>query len=92
MRIGAECTRDRRAGGCYTAAAGLARSQRADQSIGGNGWTSPTEQATCHRRHTDSEQPGGYSKYPWYAIRQNYADAIAATVGADRTAARCIAG
>ena len=24
----------------------------------------------------DSEQPGGYSKYPWYAIRQNYADAI----------------
>src|ERR1700735_5090631 len=26
----------------------------------------------------DSEQPGGYSKYPWYAIRQNYADAITA--------------
>lgn len=24
----------------------------------------------------DSEQPGGYSKYPWYALRQNYADAI----------------
>ena len=24
----------------------------------------------------DSEDPGGYSKYPWYAIRQNYADAI----------------
>ncbi|HEY2619330.1 MAG TPA: gamma-glutamyl-gamma-aminobutyrate hydrolase family protein [Acetobacteraceae bacterium] len=29
----------------------------------------------------DSEQPGGYSKYPWYAIRQNYADAIAAAGG-----------
>jgi putative glutamine amidotransferase len=29
----------------------------------------------------DSEQPGGYSKYPWYAIRQNYADAVAAAGG-----------
>jgi putative glutamine amidotransferase len=29
----------------------------------------------------DSEQPGGYSKYPWYAIRQNYADAIVAAGG-----------
>ena len=29
----------------------------------------------------DSEQPGGYSKYPWYAVRQNYADAIAAAGG-----------
>jgi putative glutamine amidotransferase len=29
----------------------------------------------------DSEQPGGYSKYPWYAIRQNYADAISAAGG-----------
>jgi putative glutamine amidotransferase len=29
----------------------------------------------------DSEQPGGYSKYPWYAIRQNYADAIIACGG-----------
>ncbi len=29
----------------------------------------------------DSEQPGGYSKYPWYALRQNYADAIAAAGG-----------
>lgn len=29
----------------------------------------------------DSEQPGGYSKYPWYAIRQNYAEAIAAAGG-----------
>lgn len=26
----------------------------------------------------DSEQPGGYSKYPWYALRANYMDAIAA--------------
>lgn len=26
----------------------------------------------------DSEQPGGYSKYPWYALRTNYMDAIAA--------------
>jgi putative glutamine amidotransferase len=24
----------------------------------------------------DSEQSGGYSKYPWYAMRQNYAEAI----------------
>ena len=31
----------------------------------------------------DSEQPGGYSKYPWYALRQNYADAIAAVNGVD---------
>jgi len=29
----------------------------------------------------DSEQPGGYSKYPWYALRTNYADAIAASGG-----------
>jgi putative glutamine amidotransferase len=29
----------------------------------------------------DAERPGGYSKYPWYAIRQNYADAIAAAGG-----------
>jgi putative glutamine amidotransferase len=25
----------------------------------------------------DSEQPGGYSKFPWYAIRENYCDAVA---------------
>jgi len=24
----------------------------------------------------DSEQPGGYSRYPWYALRQNYCEAI----------------
>ncbi len=29
----------------------------------------------------DAEQPGGYSKYPWYALRQNYADAITAAGG-----------
>ncbi|MGE0224254.1 MAG: gamma-glutamyl-gamma-aminobutyrate hydrolase family protein [Acetobacteraceae bacterium] len=29
----------------------------------------------------DSEQPGGYSKYPWYALRQNYAEAIMAAGG-----------
>ena len=29
----------------------------------------------------DSEQSGGYSKYPWYAMRQNYAEAIAAAGG-----------
>jgi putative glutamine amidotransferase len=29
----------------------------------------------------DSEQPGGYSKFPWYALRANYADAIAASGG-----------
>ncbi len=29
----------------------------------------------------DSEQPGGYSKYAWYALRQNYADAIVAAGG-----------
>jgi len=29
----------------------------------------------------DSEQPGGYSKYPWYALRQNYSEAIAAAGG-----------
>jgi putative glutamine amidotransferase len=29
----------------------------------------------------DSEDPGGYSVYPWYALRTNYADAIAASGG-----------
>ncbi len=29
----------------------------------------------------DAEQPGGYSKYPWYAMRQNYTAAIAAAGG-----------
>ena len=29
----------------------------------------------------DVEPPGGYSKYPWYALRTNYADAIAAAGG-----------
>lgn len=29
----------------------------------------------------DAEQPGGYSKFPWYALRANYADAIAAAGG-----------
>lgn len=24
----------------------------------------------------DHEEPGGYSKFPWYALRQNYADAV----------------
>jgi len=29
----------------------------------------------------DSEDPGGYSKFPWYALRQNYAAAIAGAGG-----------
>jgi len=29
----------------------------------------------------DSEDPGNYSKYPWYALRQNYADCVAAVGG-----------
>ncbi|TCS60627.1 gamma-glutamyl-gamma-aminobutyrate hydrolase family protein [Varunaivibrio sulfuroxidans] len=29
----------------------------------------------------DSENAGGYSKFPWYALRQNYAGAIAAAGG-----------
>ena len=29
----------------------------------------------------DSEQPGGYSKFPWYALRANYAGAIAGAGG-----------
>jgi putative glutamine amidotransferase len=29
----------------------------------------------------DSEAPGGYSKYPWYALRRNYLDAVAAAGG-----------
>ena len=29
----------------------------------------------------DAESPGGYSAYPWYALRRNYADAIAAAGG-----------
>jgi putative glutamine amidotransferase len=29
----------------------------------------------------DYEEPGGYSKYPWYALRRNYMDAVAAAGG-----------
>ncbi len=29
----------------------------------------------------DAEQPGGYSKYPWYALRTNYAAAVAEAGG-----------
>ena len=29
----------------------------------------------------DSEQPGGWSKYPWYALRTNYAGAVAEAGG-----------
>jgi len=29
----------------------------------------------------DSEEPGGYSRFPWYALRQNYADAVLAAGG-----------
>jgi len=29
----------------------------------------------------DAEPPGGYSAYPWYALRCNYADAVAAAGG-----------
>lgn len=29
----------------------------------------------------DAEQPGGYSRYPWYALRANYADAVAVAGG-----------
>lgn len=29
----------------------------------------------------DSESPGGYSKFPWYAVRANYADVVAAAGG-----------
>ena len=29
----------------------------------------------------DSEEPGGYSKFPWYALRQNYCSAVTQTGG-----------
>lgn len=29
----------------------------------------------------DSEEPGGYSKFPWFAVRQNYARAVARAGG-----------
>lgn len=29
----------------------------------------------------DSEDPGGYSKFPWYALRQNYCDSVVAVGG-----------
>jgi putative glutamine amidotransferase len=29
----------------------------------------------------DYEEPGGYSKYPWYALRRNYLDAVVAAGG-----------
>ena len=37
----------------------------------------------------DSEPAGGYAKLPWYALRENYCDVVAAAGGpADRPAAR----
>jgi putative glutamine amidotransferase len=41
---------------------------------------------TTHRKPRigvtlDAENPGGYSQYPWYALRTNYADAIAGAGG-----------
>jgi putative glutamine amidotransferase len=29
----------------------------------------------------DAEQPGGWSKFPWYAVRMNYTDAVAGAGG-----------
>ena len=29
----------------------------------------------------DTEEPGGYSKFPWYAVRENYGAAVAAGGG-----------
>ena len=29
----------------------------------------------------DSEDPGSYSKFPWYAIRENYGSAVASGGG-----------
>jgi putative glutamine amidotransferase len=29
----------------------------------------------------DAEEPGGYSKFPWYALRQNYAESISRAGG-----------
>ena len=29
----------------------------------------------------DSEPPGGYSKFPWYAVRENYCAIVAAHGG-----------
>jgi putative glutamine amidotransferase len=29
----------------------------------------------------DSEQPGGYSKFPWYAVRENYCSAVSQAGG-----------
>ena len=29
----------------------------------------------------DSEQPGGYSKFPWYAVRENYCTRVTAAGG-----------
>lgn len=29
----------------------------------------------------DREEPGGYSRFPWYALRENYCDAVAAAGG-----------
>jgi len=29
----------------------------------------------------DSEEPGGYSNYPWYALRENYCSAVASADG-----------
>jgi putative glutamine amidotransferase len=36
---------------------------------------------TLDAEEPDATKPGGYSKYPWYAMRRNYAEAIAAAGG-----------
>ncbi len=43
----------------------------------GNGWI----RRYRARVHGDFEQPGGYSLYPWYALRTNYAAAVAEAGG-----------
>jgi len=37
----------------------------------------PVVGVTLDSEHPDPAKPGGYSKYPWYALRANYAEAIA---------------
>ena len=37
----------------------------------------------------DTEQPGGYSKFPWYALRENYASAVTRAGGVPIFVAYC---
>ncbi len=44
-------------------------------------WRGMTQKTPRIGLTLDAEKPGGYSAYPWYALRTNYAEAVAAAGG-----------